>query len=267
MDAVIAGVGESPLGKTPQFTPLALQRMAAIKALDDAGLKITDVDGLISCPLRVQTWAMPSAVVAKGLGISPSYLSTMDMGGASGVAMLEQAAMAIASGQCETVLCVTGQNLLSFSANGAAVQKMADAGWAHPDYEAPMGPLIPSLYALIAQRHMHEYKTTPEQMAQVAVSIREHAHLNPLAQKRELKDGEHAFARARLCVGLRWCSGLCRDVQSSLARLEKQSRPNAWARIGSLTRLHWRHPKHDQHGRGAIGQECIRSSRLEAIGY
>lgn len=186
MDAVIAGVGESPLGKTPQFTPLALQRMAAIKALDDAGLKITDVDGLISCPLRVQTWAMPSAVVAKGLGISPSYLSTMDMGGASGVAMLEQAAMAIASGQCETVLCVTGQNLLSFSANGAAVQKMADAGWAHPDYEAPMGPLIPSLYALIAQRHMHEYKTTPEQMAQVAVSIREHAHLNPLAQKREL---------------------------------------------------------------------------------
>ena len=81
MDAVIAGVGESPLGKTPQFTPLALQRMAAIKALDDAGLKITDVDGLISCPLRVQTWAMPSAVVAKGLGISPRYLSTMDMGG------------------------------------------------------------------------------------------------------------------------------------------------------------------------------------------
>ena len=230
MDAVIAGVGESPLGKTPQFTPLALQRMAAIKALDDAGLKITDVDGLISCPLRVQTWAMPSAVVAKGLGISPSYLSTMDMGGASGVAMLEQAAMAIASGQCETVLCVTGQNLLSFSANGAAVQKMADAGWAHPDYEAPMGPLIPSLYALIAQRHMHEYKTTPEQMAQVAVSIREHAHLNPLAQKRELisvddvlnskmvstplhvldcalvSDGAAAFVVPSKCLGTDWVS-------------------------------------------------------------
>ena len=56
---------------------------------------------------------------------------------------------------------------------------------AHPEYEAPYGPLIPTLYALVAQRHMHEYGTTPEQMAEVAVAIRGHAALNPLAHKRE----------------------------------------------------------------------------------
>jgi acetyl-CoA acetyltransferase len=89
------------------------------------------------------------------------------------------------TGQCETVLCVAGQNLLSFSSNGAAVQKMANAGWAHAEFEAPYGPLIPTLYALVAQRHMHLYGTTAEQMAEVAVAMRGHAALNPIAQKKE----------------------------------------------------------------------------------
>jgi acetyl-CoA acetyltransferase len=124
-------------------------------------------------------------VVAEGLGIKPRYLATLDVAGATGAAMVHHAAMAIATGQCNTVLCVTGQNLLSFSSSGAAVQKMAEAGWAHAEFEAPYGPLIPTLYALIAQRHMHAYGTTAEQMAAVAVTMRSHAALNPIAQKRD----------------------------------------------------------------------------------
>jgi acetyl-CoA acetyltransferase len=80
---------------------------------------------------------------------------------------------------------VGGQNQLSNVSRDAAVAQIAGAGWAHPEYEAPYGPLVPTLYALVAQRHMHEYGTTPEQMAEVAVAIRGHAALNPLAQKRE----------------------------------------------------------------------------------
>jgi acetyl-CoA acetyltransferase len=184
LDAAIVGVGESAVGSVPVLGALELQRAAAAAALEDAGLGFRDVDGLLTTPVRVAAWAMPCGIVAQGLGITPRYLATIDLAGASGIAMVHHAAMAIASGQCETVLCVAGQNLLTHSSRGAAVQQMADAGWAHPQFEAPYGPLIPTLYALLAQRHMHEYGTTPEQLAEVAVTMRGHAALNPAAHKR-----------------------------------------------------------------------------------
>lgn len=185
LDAVIAGIGESPVGKVPDLDALALQRAAAMEALADCGLQLSDIDGLLTTPIRVENWAMPCGVVAEGLGIQPGYLATLDVAGASGVAMAHHAAMAVASGQASAVLCVAGQNMLSFQSRGDAVKKLADAGWAHPEFEAPHGPLVPTLYALVAQRHMHEYGTTEAQMAEVAVTMRRHAALNPKAHKRE----------------------------------------------------------------------------------
>lgn len=185
-EAAIAGIGESRVGSVPELGALELQRSAAQAALADAGLTLADVDGLLTTPVRVATWAMPCAVVAQGLGIRPRYLATLDVAGASGAAMVHHAAMAVATGQCETVLCVAGQNMLTHSTRGAAVQQMADAGWAHPQFEAPYGPLVPTLYALVAQRHMHEFGTTAGQMAEVAVAMRAHAALNPNAHKKAL---------------------------------------------------------------------------------
>ena len=180
----IAGVGESPLGSVPGMNAMELQRAAALAALADAGLSLADVDGLLTTPIRVANWAMPVGMVAQGLGIRPGYLATLDVAGASGAALVHHAAMAVATGQATTVLCVAGQNQLSNVSRDAAVAQIAGAGWAHPEYEAPYGPLVPTLYALVAQRHMHEYGTTPEQMAEVAVAIRGHAALNPLAHKK-----------------------------------------------------------------------------------
>jgi acetyl-CoA acetyltransferase len=185
VNAAIVGVGESALGSVPGMGPLQLQRAAAEAALADAGLTLGDVDGLLTTPIRVAPWAMPVGMVAQELGLRPGYLATLDVAGASGTAMVHHAAMAVATGQAQTVLCVAGQNQLSHASRGAAVQQLADAGWAHPQFEAPYGPLVPTLYALLAQRHMHEYGTTAEQLAEVAVAIRGHAALNPLAQKRE----------------------------------------------------------------------------------
>lgn len=185
MSATVVGIGESAVGSVDDKSAIELQRDAAQAALDDAGLTFADVDGLLTTPIRVATWAMPCGVVAQGLGIAPRYLATLDLAGASGAAMVHNAAMAIAAGQCETVLCVAGQNQLTHLSRGAAVRQMADAGWAHPQFEAPYGPLLPSLYALVAQRHMHEYGTTPEQLATVAVTMRKHAALNPNAHKRD----------------------------------------------------------------------------------
>ena len=122
MNAAIAGVGESALGSVPGMGPLQLQRAAAEAALADAGLTLGDVDGLLTTPIRVAQWAMPVGMVAQELGLRPGYLATLDVAGASGTAMVHHAAMAVATGQAQTVLCVAGQNQLSHASRGAAVQ-------------------------------------------------------------------------------------------------------------------------------------------------
>ncbi len=180
-DTRIVGIGESRLGKVPERSALQLQSDAAYAALDDAGLTIKDIDGLITTPIRVEPWNMPCGVVASFLGVEAAYLSTLDLAGASGAAMIHHAAMAVASGQCNTVLCVAGQNLLTNKTRASAVQTLAESGAAHAQFETPYGPLVASNYGLIAQRHMYEFGTTPEQMAEVAVTIRNHALLNPNA--------------------------------------------------------------------------------------
>ncbi|MES2561527.1 MAG: beta-ketoacyl synthase N-terminal-like domain-containing protein, partial [Pseudomonadota bacterium] len=184
--ASIAGVGTSRVGQVPDRSALQLQADAAQAALNDAGLKMRDIDGLLTTPVRVEHWNMPCGVVANHLGVKARYLSTVDVAGASGCAMIHQAAMAISSGQCSTVLCVAGQNLLTHGSRAKAVKSMAEGGSAHPQFEVPYGPIVPSLYALAAQRHMHQFGTTSEQMAEVAVTIRHHASLNPDAHKRAL---------------------------------------------------------------------------------
>jgi acetyl-CoA acetyltransferase len=70
--------------------------MAAANALADAGLTFADVDGLLTTPIRVENWAMPCGVVSEGLGIQARFLATLDVAGASGVAMAHHAAMAVA---------------------------------------------------------------------------------------------------------------------------------------------------------------------------
>ena len=183
--AVIAGIGESRVGRVPGRSALQLQSDAALAAAADAGIGIGDIDGLLTTPVRVEHWNMPSGVVANNLGVRPRFLSTVDLAGASGVAMIHQAVMAVESGQCDMALCVAGQNLLSHRSRNEAVRSMAESGSAHPQFEVPYGPVVPSLYALIAQRHMHEYGTTPAQLAEVAVTMRRHAGLNPNAHKRD----------------------------------------------------------------------------------
>jgi acetyl-CoA acetyltransferase len=183
--AVIVGIGESRVGRVPGRSALQLQSDAALAAAADAGIGIGDIDGLLTTPVRVEHWNMPSGVVANNLGVRPRFLSTVDLAGASGVAMIHQAVMAVESGQCDMALCVAGQNLLSHRSRNEAVRSMAESGSAHPQFEVPYGPVVPSLYALIAQRHMHEYGTTPAQLAEVAVTMRRHAGLNPNAHKRD----------------------------------------------------------------------------------
>ncbi len=157
--AVIVGVAESDLGEIgPGFTPLDLIGQATSRALEDAGLEKADVDGLFSASAY---YHMPTLSVGEYLGIRPRYSDATYMGGSSFVSHLLHATGAIDAGLCEVALIVYGST--QRSAGGRLV-----SGSETLPYEGPYRPRYPvSMYALAASRHMHEYGTTPEQLAEV----------------------------------------------------------------------------------------------------
>jgi acetyl-CoA acetyltransferase len=180
--AVIAGVGESEIGKVPGMTGLALNAQAASRALADAGLAPTDVDGLLTAYSVAEPYFMYGTVLCEYLGLRPRLCASMTMGGATGAILLAHAAAAVATGRASTVLVTIGENRATGLTRDQAVAALAAVG--HPAFEAPYGPLIPGFYAMIARRHMHEYGTTREQMAAVAVQARRHASMHPGAHMR-----------------------------------------------------------------------------------
>jgi acetyl-CoA acetyltransferase len=175
--AAIVGVAESDLGEVgPGLTPLDLIGQATLRALDDAGLKKEDVDGLFSASAY---YHMPTLSVGEYLGIRPRYSDATSMGGSSFISHLFHAAAAIDAGLCEVALIAYGST--QRSAGGRLV-----SGSETLPYEAPYEPRYPvSMYALAASRHMYQYGTTREQLAEVAVAAREWAKLNPKAFMRD----------------------------------------------------------------------------------
>jgi acetyl-CoA acetyltransferase len=181
--ACIVGVGESEIGKVPHMTGLGLNAQAAKRALDEAGLKPSDIDGLVTAYSMTEPYFMLGSVLAEYLGIQPTYAASLVAGGASPAIMLMHAADAIASGRATCVLITAGENRATGQSRDQAVEALAAVG--HPYFEHPYGPLIPGFYAMIARRHMHEYGTTREDMAQVAVQQRENALLHPNAHMKK----------------------------------------------------------------------------------
>jgi acetyl-CoA acetyltransferase len=175
--AAIVGAAESDLGEVgPGFTPLDLIGQATERALTDAGLEKKDIDGLFSASVYYQ---MPTLSVGEYLGIRPRYSDATMMGGSSFVSHLLHAIAAIEAGLCEVALVAYASTQLS----EGGFRGVSDPP--NP-YETPYRPRYPvSMYALATSRHMHEYGTTREQLAEVAVSARQWAKLNPKAFMRD----------------------------------------------------------------------------------
>jgi acetyl-CoA acetyltransferase len=175
--AAIVGAAESDLGEVgPGLTPLDLVGQAADRALADAGLNLRDVDGLFSASAY---YSMATVSAGEYLGIRPRYSDATNMGGSSFVSHLLHAATAIDAGLCEVALVIYA----STQRSSGGFRGLSDPP--NP-YETPYGPRYPvSMYALAASRHMHEYGTTREQLAEVAVTAREWAKLTPKAFKRD----------------------------------------------------------------------------------
>jgi acetyl-CoA acetyltransferase len=171
----IVGVGLSEYGKISGKSPIGFTLTGIKRALDDAGLGRDDVDGLlVAMPAMMGEEHGWAARIAALLELSAGFSYTMDIGGATPVAMVQTAAMAIDAGLASVVVCAYGH---SENPQGAA--------FAIPNLEftMPYGEIgATCVQAHIARRHMHEYATSSEQLGHVAVALRHNACLNPSAQ-------------------------------------------------------------------------------------
>ncbi|HSH91128.1 MAG TPA: thiolase [Ramlibacter sp.] len=189
--AAIAGVATFGCGEAPGFNDMELLARSARAAVADAGLKMSDIDGLCTASASAAMWTLP---VVEYLGINPRYIDGTMLGGSSFIAHLLPAMQAIRSGQCNAVLVCYG------SAQRTAAFGRREIGNARKfldpqPYEHPYEPMFPvAAYALAASRHMHEFGTTREQLADVAVAARAWAQLNPEAFMRDPLTREDVLA-------------------------------------------------------------------------
>nr|MBP9218239.1 hypothetical protein [Sterolibacterium sp.] len=181
--ACIVGIGDTPYCRKPGsgMSEAALQLKAALAAIEDAGLKASQIDGILPFPNLGKAEAMAASLGCNNL----RFAATLHMGGAAPVAGLRLAALAVTSGAADYVLVPGAWNGFS----GARVRETTSqdvhsipGGAIARDFYIPYGYTAPpQWYALMARRHMHEFGTTHEQLGAVAIAMRKHANLNPAA--------------------------------------------------------------------------------------
>jgi acetyl-CoA acetyltransferase len=172
----IVGAATFGVGSCPGVSAVDMTARAALLALDDAGLTLSDVDALYtSAPYE----ALGGLELAEYLGITPKVVDCNRTGGSAFEVYVQQAALALDAGLIDCALIAYGSNPASRPPPGVGMTRQSP-------WEAPYKPLAPiSSYALAASRHMHLYGTTREQLAEVAVAARRWAQLNPEAAVRE----------------------------------------------------------------------------------
>ena len=174
--SAIVGVGHAGFGEAHGFSAYDVMAQSAHAALKDAGLKLSDVDGLF-CTMMEDS--MPALMAAEYLGIQPRFIDGTMTGGSSFVNYLTSATMALEAGLCDVALICYGSNQRTASGRLVTASKL-------PPYEGLYSPRYPiSGYALAAARHMYEYGTTRENLADVAVAARAWASHNPEAFMRD----------------------------------------------------------------------------------
>jgi acetyl-CoA acetyltransferase len=184
------GVDESDeIGTLPHKSQLTLHLEAIHNAVRDAGLKISDVDGIFTAGQH------SPALLGEALGISPRYIDGTSVGGCSFIIMVGHALLALHHGLCDVAVVSHGESGRSH----VGVTRSRDTALSG-QYEIPygFGP-APTNFGMITTRHMHEYGTTLEQWAQVAVSTRQWASLNPKARFREPLTVEDVLKSRPVC--------------------------------------------------------------------
>jgi acetyl-CoA acetyltransferase len=178
--AAIAGIGTYNVGEAPGFSATENMAGAALRAIADAGLAVSDIDAVFSA---TGAHAFPTLTLCEYLGIDPRFVGGVNTGGSSFEIHVAEAALALDADLCDAALIAYGSNQRSA---GGRLVSMAEPQWQEEAYR-PRHPI--SGYAMAAARHMHQYGTTREMLAEVAVAARAWANLNP-----------DAFARGPLTI-------------------------------------------------------------------
>ena len=181
--ACISGVYDTAVGVLTGSSCMGLHAEAARGAAADAGVAFDDIDGVLCGYSLTEPHMMLSSVLCEYAGLHPTFTSAIQVGGATGAIMVMHAAALVESGHCRHVLCVGGDNRVSALSSAGAVTAVASVG--HPQFEYPFGMSVPAAYALVAQRYMHEFGATPEHLAAIAVTTREHALRHPNAHMKD----------------------------------------------------------------------------------
>jgi acetyl-CoA C-acetyltransferase len=178
----LVGVYEHPTRFAPDKSMFQIMAESIRGALDDAGLSIKDVDGISAAGIGMG--AMGIVGFCDYMNFTPNFIDGTNIGGSSFVAHTAHAAAAIHAGLCNVAVVVYGSTAASAR---FAIGTGGGGGGGDPcdQYEFPYGPTTVGAYAMIAQRHMHEYGTKPEQLAEIAVTMRHHASMNPVAKYRD----------------------------------------------------------------------------------
>jgi len=174
--ACIVGVDESDeVGTLPNKSQLTLHLEAISNAVKDAGLKIKDVDGIFTAGQH------PPSLLGEALGITPRIVDGTTVGGCSFIMMAGHAVAALHHNLCDVAVVSHGES----GRSQVGVSPRRDTSLTG-QFEAPFGfGGAPTYFGMLTTRHMHEYGTTLEQWAQVAVSTRAWAALNPKARNRD----------------------------------------------------------------------------------
>lgn len=180
--AIVSGVGETTYSRESDKSQLALTLEASLRAITDAGLDPKEIDGVI--PYAAGGVVAEDFITNFGLP-NLRYSALTPMGGASPVAALQSAAMAVATGVANHVLIALGRGGVS---GGRITNRLAEMPQMRlvAEFEMPIGTNAPAqFYAHMARRHMDTFGTTSEQFAEVAMTCRRHAILNERAMMRK----------------------------------------------------------------------------------
>jgi acetyl-CoA C-acetyltransferase len=179
--AYIAGAFEHPTREAPDSSIAQLHAEAAAGALDDAGLSKRDVDGYLTAGENYQVGRYPPLAMADYLGLDVSYFDSTDDGGSAYVNHVGEAAAAVAHGKCDVALVTLAGRMRTYEGDPPEHRDRI----MQENFEKIYGGETLPLYALAARRHMHEYGTTSEQLAEIRVAASRHAQYNEHAMYRD----------------------------------------------------------------------------------
>ena len=175
--AAIVGAAESDIGAVAALmSPVDLMAQGIFRALEDAGLSLKDVDGVFCATSQARTSVMS---LVEYLGLPDAFTDSTIVGGSSFEVHVAHAQAALAAGLCRVAVVAYGSTQRTVGRRGASPRE-------YNPYETPYKPFLPATaYAMAANRHMHEFGTTRESLAEVAVAARDWALLNPAAWEKK----------------------------------------------------------------------------------